>query len=571
MKALMLPSLSALSALMLSGCAQFDALTLSGSQIAPVLANDAAAQTLSVPAPAPETLADTILDAAPANPAKALATRTLSEIADAIADGTVTSEAMVEAYLERIEKLDRNGPTLRAVLSLNPTALDDARAADAARAAGETLGALHGVPLLLKDNIETLDPIPTTAGALVLKDNFVERDAPLTAGLRAAGAIILGKTNLSQWANFRSTDSISGWSALGGQVRNPHMLDRSPCGSSSGSGSAAAAALAAGTVGTETNGSVICPSTINGIVGFKPTVGLVAQKGIVPISSTQDTAGPMTRSVRDAAMMLTAMATGEGAKDFAAALSDTSLEGKRVGVLRFAIGTHAGVAARFEEALQVLEAQGAVLVDITELDLPDGYGAGETEVLRTEFKHTLNEYLADAAPGVEHRTLKDVIAFNQANADIELALFNQDIMEASEAQGGIDDPDYLKALEMIVTASRAGAIDKYLSEENLDVLVAPSFGPSWLVDGVYGDNTLGSAGAGYLAAIAGYPHLTVPMGTVRELPVGLSFMSTAGEDANVLSYGYDYEQASGRIVTPKFHRNIDNVPAVARANRPNGR
>ena len=571
MKALMLPSLSALSALMLSGCAQFDALTLSGSQIAPVLANDAAAQTLSVPAPAPETLADTILDAAPANPAKALATRTLSEIADAIADGTVTSEAMVEAYLERIEKLDRNGPTLRAVLSLNPTALDDARAADAARAAGETLGALHGVPLLLKDNIETLDPIATTAGALVLKDNFVERDAPLTAGLRAAGAIILGKTNLSQWANFRSTDSISGWSALGGQVRNPHMLDRSPCGSSSGSGSAAAAALAAGTVGTETNGSVICPSTINGIVGFKPTVGLVAQKGIVPISSTQDTAGPMTRSVRDAAMMLTAMSTGEGATDFAAALSDTSLEGKRVGVLRFAIGTHAGVAARFEEALKVLEAQGAVLVDITELDLPDGYGAGETEVLRTEFKHTLNEYLADAAPGVEHRTLKDVIAFNQANADIELALFNQDIMEASEAQGGIDDPDYLKALEMIVTASRAGAIDKYLDEENLDVLVAPSFGPSWLVDGVYGDNTLGSAGAGYLAAIAGYPHLTVPMGTVRELPVGLSFMSTAGEDANVLSYGYDYEQASGRIVTPKFHRNIDNVPAVARANRPNGR
>ena len=571
MKALMLPSLSALSALMLSGCAQFDALTLSGSQIAPVLANDAAAQTLSVPAPAPETLADTILDAAPANPAKALATRTLSEIADAIADGTVTSEAMVEAYLERIEKLDRNGPTLRAVLSLNPTALDDARAADAARAAGQTLGPLHGVPLLLKDNIETLDPIATTAGALVLKDNFVERDAPLTAGLRAAGAIILGKTNLSQWANFRSTDSISGWSALGGQVRNPHMLDRSPCGSSSGSGSAAAAALAAGTVGTETNGSVICPSTINGIVGFKPTVGLVAQKGIVPISSTQDTAGPMTRSVRDAAMMLTAMATGEGATNFAAALSDTSLEGKRVGVLRFAIGTHAGVAARFEEALKVLEAQGAVLVDITELDLPDGYGAGETEVLRTEFKHTLNEYLADAAPGVEHRTLKDVIAFNQANADIELALFNQDIMEASEAQGGIDDPDYLKALEMIVTASRAGAIDKYLDEENLDVLVAPSFGPSWLVDGVYGDNTLGSAGAGYLAAIAGYPHLTVPMGTVRELPVGLSFMSTAGEDANVLSYGYDYEQASGRIVTPKFHRNIDNVPAVARANRPNGR
>jgi len=571
MKTLSLPALSALSALMLSGCAQFGTLNVSGNQIAPALANNTASQTFSGPAPAAQTLADTAIAAEPINPAKALATRNLSEIADAIANGTVTSEAMVEAYLDRIEKLDRNGPTLRAVLSLNPAALDDARAADAARAAGETLGALHGVPVLLKDNIETLDPIATTAGALVLKDNFVERDAPLTAGLRAAGAIILGKTNLSQWANFRSTDSISGWSAIGGQVRNPHMLDRSPCGSSSGSGSAAAAALAAGTVGTETNGSVICPSTINGIVGFKPTVGLVAQKGIVPISSTQDTAGPMTRSVRDAAMMLTAMSTGEGAADFAATLSDTSLDGKRVGVLRFAIGTHAGVAARFDEALEVLGAQGAVLVDITELDLPDGYGAGETEVLQTEFKHTLNEYLANAAPGVEHRTLKDVIAFNNANANVELELFNQDIMEASEAQAGIDDPEYLEAREMIVTASRAGAIDKYLAEHNLDVLVAPSFGPSWLIDGVYGDNTLGNAGAGYLAAIAGYPHLTVPMGTVRELPVGLSFMSTAGDDANVLSYGYDYEQASGRIVTPKFHRSLDNVPAVARANRPNGR
>jgi len=541
---------------LMTSCAQLEAL---GSQISPT--------------PASATVQDAEAPAAPvlASPAVALATRDLSEIAAAIADGTVTSEGMVGAYLDRIEMLDRNGPTLRSVLSINPNAVADAKAADAARAAGETLGPLHGVPILLKDNIETLDPIATTAGALVLKDNFVERDAPLVAGLRAAGAIILGKTNLSQWANFRSNESISGWSAMGGQVRNPHMLDRSPCGSSSGSGSATAAALAAGTVGTETNGSVICPSTINGIVGFKPTVGLVAQNGIVPISSTQDTAGPMTRSVRDAAIMLTAMSTGDGATDFTGGLSDTSLEGKRVGVLRFAVGSHPAVAARFEEALAVLTAQGATLVDITDLNLPEGYGAGETRVLEVEFKHTLNAYLADAAPAVEHRTLKDVIAFNEANATVELELFDQDIFEASDAQPGIDDPAYLEALELIVKASGQDGIDKFLSDNNVDVLVAPSFGPSWLIDSVYGDNTLGDAGAGYLAAIAGYPHyphLTVPMGTVRELPVGLSFMSAAGDDANVLSYGYDYEQASRRIVTPRFHPNAEGVPAIARANRP---
>lgn len=556
--------LAASAGTLLPACAQLNALSLPiVTQPAPVLAEAAEVR--------PSVITEAVQTPAPiASPASALATRDLSEIANAIADGTVTSEGMVQAYLDRINKIDRNGPALRSVLSINPNALEDARAADAARRAGQTLGPLHGVPILLKDNIETQDPIATTAGALVLKENFADRDAPLTAGLRAAGAIILGKTNLSQWANFRSNDSISGWSTMGGQVRNPHMLDRSPCGSSSGSGAAAAAALAAGTVGTETNGSVICPSTINGIVGFKPTVGLVAQTGIVPISSTQDTAGPMTRSVRDAAMMLTAMATGDGATDFAADLSDTSLEGKRVGVLRFAIGSHPAVAARFEEALAVLKAQGATLVDITDLNLPDGYGASETMVLQVEFKHTLNEYLADAAPGVTHRTLKDVITFNNENADVELALFDQSIMDASEARPGIDDPAYIEARDMIVKASGPDGIDKFLMDNNVDVLVAPSFGPSWLVDGVYGDNTLSNAGAGYLAAIAGYPHLTVPMGTVRELPVGLSFMSTAGDDANVLSYGYDYEQASGRIVTPKFHRNLDSVPAVARANRPYG-
>jgi len=498
-----------------------------------------------------------------------LATGTLSTIAEAIATGEVSSEDMVRAYQKRIEEIDRSGPTLRSVLALNPNALEDAKAADAARANGETLGPLHGVPVLLKDNIETKDPVATTAGALVLKDNIVGRDAPLTAGLRADGAIILGKANLSQWANFRSNDSISGWSAMGGQVKNPHILDRSPCGSSSGSGAAAAASLAAGTVGTETNGSVICPSTINGIVGFKPTVGLISQTGIVPISSTQDTAGPMTRSVRDAALMLNAMATGPGSDtDFTSGLSDTSLQGKRIGVLRFAVGSHKEVSGLFNEALKALEAQGATLVDITDLDLPEGYGAGETKVLQVEFKHTLNEYLANAAPEVKHRTLKDVIAFNTANADIELPLFDQSIMDASQAQPGIDDAEYKAALAKIVNASGRDGIDKFLTENNVDVLVAPSFGPSWLVDAVYGDNTLGNAGAGYLAAIAGYPHLTVPMGMVRGLPVGLSFMSTAGDDANVLAFGYDYEQATKLIQAPKFYKATGEVPLIARANRP---
>lgn len=496
------------------------------------------------------------------------ATASATDIAAAIAAGDVTSVEMVDIYMRRIEALDQSGPTLQSVLALNPNARADARAADAARAAGETLGPLHGVPVLLKDNIETLDPVATTAGALALKDNVVNRDAPLAAGLREAGAIILGKTNLSQWANFRSNDSISGWSALGGQVRNPHMLNRSPCGSSSGSGAAMAANLAAATVGTETNGSVICPSTINGIVGFKPTVGLVAQDGIIPISFTQDTAGPMTGSVRDAALMLNAMSTGPGKTDFISPLSDTALTGKRIGVLRFAVGSNAEVEALFEDALKALTAQGATLIDIEELDLPEGYGPGERMVLQVEFKHTLNEYLSNAAPAVEQRTLADIIAFNEANADVELPLFDQSIFEASEAQPGIDDADYLAALDKIVTASGPGSIDKFLTENDLDVLVAPSFGPSWLIDAVYGDNTLGNAGAGYLAAIAGYPHLTVPMGTVRELPVGLSFIGTAGDDANILAYGYDYEQATNLIAAPKFHRDADDVDWMAKANKP---
>ncbi|MEO0883925.1 MAG: amidase [Pseudomonadota bacterium] len=497
-----------------------------------------------------------------------LAKESLSNIAKAIAAGDVTSEQMVEAYLERIKTIDQSGATLQSILSLNPNAIKDARGADAAFAAGEALGPLHGVPILLKDNIESADPVATTAGALALKANITGRDAPLAAGLREAGAIILGKTNLSQWANFRSSASISGWSALGGQVRNPHMLDRTPCGSSSGSGAATAAALAAGSVGTETNGSIICPSSMNGVVGFKPTVGLVSQTGIVPISFTQDTAGPMTRSVRDAALMLTAMAD-EDDTDFVAALSKDALQGKRIGVLRFASGPNAEVNALFDQALTHLEEKGATLIDIEDANLPRDYWSGEGRVLETEFKHTINAYLATTdRDQVTTRTLADLIRFNQEHADIELSLFDQDTFTESDAQSGIDNAEYQAALDKILRASRDDGIDKWLTDKNLDVLVAPSYTAAFLVDAVHGDNFNGGTGASYIAAIAGYPHLTVPMGLVRGLPVGLSFMASAGDDADVLAMGYAYEQTTKHIAAPAYLKTAEDLDHIARAMRP---
>ncbi|MEO0451961.1 MAG: amidase family protein, partial [Pseudomonadota bacterium] len=382
-----------------------------------------------------------------------LLAQTLPELSDALSAGEITAVELVTAYQDRIETVDRNGPTLQSVLSVNPNALADAEASDARRAAGEALGPLDGIPILLKDNIESLDPIATTAGALALKDNVTGRDSPLVAGLRAQGAIILGKTNLSQWANFRSNDSMSGWSALGGQVRNPHMLDRNPCGSSSGSGAAAASSMAAGTVGTETNGSIICPSNVNGIVGFKPTVGLVAQDYIVPISSSQDTAGPMTKSVKGAAMMMNAMATGEAATDYVTGLDAGSLAGQRVGVLRFAQGSTADIQGRFNAALEILVAQEAELVEI-EAFTPDAenFWGDALSVLQYEFKHTLNEYLTTTPDTVTARTLADLIAFNEANAEIELALFDQSIFDASEEKGPITDQEYLDAVSAIQSA-----------------------------------------------------------------------------------------------------------------------
>jgi amidase len=480
-----------------------------------------------------------------------------------------TAEANTGAALQRIRALN---PRVNAVIATDPTALAQARALDRAG----RHGALFGMPILIKDNIETLGPLPTTAGSLALAANVTGRDAPLVARLRASGAVIVGKTNLSEWANIRSSNSISGWSAIGGQTRNPHALNRNPCGSSSGSGAAVAAGMVPAAIGTETDGSITCPAAINGIVGLKPTVGMVSRTHIVPISHSQDTAGPMTRTVRDAALVLGAIAgtdpadpaTGEADRhrtDFVAGLSATSLRGKRIGVMRFASGF--GTNEVFEAALQVLRSQGAILIEIDKFEGRDKIGAGEVLVLNTELKADLNAYLATTPAAVRSRTLADLIAFNNSHADSELALFGQETFEQAEKTKGLDDGDYKKARETSYRLAGPEGIDRLLREHDLVALVGPTMPPAWPIDAVNGDQISGG-GAGGLAAVAGYPHLTVPMGAVRGLPVGLSFIGPRWSDGMLLSLGYAYEQASHRIVEPRFLPSIEESPEIARHLRP---
>lgn len=486
--------------------------------------------------------------------------KSLSEISDGLAADKISSEALTKTYIRRIAKIDQDGPMLRSVLALNPDAMSQAKASDARRAAGQDFGPMDGIPVLLKDNIETLDPVATTAGAYALAKNITGRDSPLVAGLRAQGAVILGKTNLSQWANFRSNESVSGWTALGGQVRNPHMLDRSPCGSSSGSGVAAAASLAAGTVGTETNGSIICPSNVNGVVGFKPTVGLVSQKHIVPISASQDTAGPITKTVRGAALMLDAMDDQE--IDYAAGLAANSLAGARVGVMRFAEGSNDDIKDRFNASLEAMRAAGAVLVEIEEFSRGDDYGQKSLSVLLYEFKAGINEYLAEAAPAVTTRNLEQLMAYNDSDPR-ETAVFDQDLFEAAQAKGDLTDADYLTARSDIQRATGANGIDRLMAENQLDMLVSPSGPVSSRVDPINGDVWPSWAGAGYLAAVAGYPHITVPMGDIHGIPIGFSIMAGKGQDAQVLSYGYGFEQVAGKRVAPKYLRDAGDRPELA--------
>lgn len=468
-------------------------------------------------------------------------------------DSTQSASDRVAFALDRIHAIDANGPKIQSVLMINPQAQEIAAALDAEAV---KRGPLHGVPVLIKDNVETKD-MPTTAGSYTLAENDTGRDSPLVAGLRDAGAIILGKANLSQWANFRSESSTSGWSAIGAQTKNPHALNRSPCGSSSGSGAAVAAGIVPAAVGTETNGSIICPSSMNGIVGFKPTVGVIPQDLIVPISSTQDTAGPMTLTVEDAAIMMDAM-TGSGS-DYRDAVTQGTLAGKRIGVLNFAKGSNEGVNANFSAALETLKAQGAILIDIDEFDTPDAFGKASYDVLKYEFKATLNDYLANSAAAVKSRTLSAVIDETQ-NTTAEMTVFDTSILEASDALGDLNSSEYKEAVALVLKATREDGIDKMLSENNVEVLVAPSTAPTFLIDHVYGDSYPGGTGAGWVAAIAGYPHITVPNGQVKGLPVGLSFMGSAGDDKTVMAIGYAFEQAGGQRVTPRFVNMIERLP-----------
>jgi amidase len=476
------------------------------------------------------------------------------------------AEANTAAAIARIEALN---PKINAVLAIEPGALAEARALDRNRRAR---GPLYGVPVLVKDNIETRGALPTTAGSLALAANVTGRDAPLVAGLRNAGAIIVGKTNLSEWANIRSDFSISGWSSAGGQVRNPHALDRTPCGSSSGSGAAVAAGMVDAAIGTETDGSVTCPAAINGIVGLKPTVGLVSRTHVVPISHSQDTPGPMSKDVRTAALLLGAMAGSDPADaatvdadehrtDYVKALDAGALNGARIGVMRFTTGWSPATDAVFESALAVLKAKGAVLVDVEAPKDRRAIGPLEGKVLLAELKADLNAYLATTPATVKTRTLAEVIAFNTANAPRVMGLFGQNSFIEAEATKGLDDPAYVEARAKSLQMARA-ALDTMLARDNVIALVGITASPAWPIDAVIGDQSPGG-GAGYLAAISGYPHLTVPMGAVKGLPVGLSFIGPAWSEARLLGLGYAYEAASHAQVTPTFAESVERTPAIA--------
>ena len=486
-----------------------------------------------------------------------------------MAAGRLSAQALVKHCLQRIQAIDQRGPRLNAVIQLNPEAQAQAQALDAERRGtrgqpGRVRGPLHGIPVLLKDNIATADQMATTAGSLALAGLRAQADAPIVTRLREAGAVILGKTNLSEWANMRSTRSSSGWSSRGGQTRNPHVLNRSPSGSSSGSGAAAAAGLAPLSIGTETDGSICSPANVNGVVGFKPTVGLVSRSGIIPISASQDTAGPMVRHVRDAALLLQALA-GPDARDaataaqpatlpdFIAALKPGALQGARIGVVRHAVPTQPQVAALFEEALAVLRAQGAVLVDPVEIPNRDKLRSPEFAVLLHELKPGLADYLKAYQPDAPVKTLADIIAWNKANAPRAMPHFAHELFDMSEATAGLDAAVYTEALATCRRFSRAEGLDALFAQHQLDAVVGPTGAVAWPIDQLLGDRS-GGGGFGSVFAVAGYPHLTVPMGVVAGLPTGLSFGGLAWQDARVLALGHAYEQASRRRVAPGYLR-----------------
>ena len=478
----------------------------------------------------------------------------------AMQSGALTSRAITQAYLRRIDAIDRQGPAINSLIELKPDALDLAARLDRERAAGTVRGPLHGIPVLIKDNIDTADRMKTTAGSLARVEARPLQDAGLVVRLREAGAVVLGKTNLSEWANFRSNDSTSGWSGRGGLTRNPYALDRNGCGSSTGSGVAVAASLCAVAVGTETDGSIICPSARNGIVGVKPTVGLVSRSGIIPISATQDTAGPMARTVADAAVLLGAMAGTDArdratagarvAADYRAFLQADALEGKRIGVMRNFFGFDRRVDALMEATIEAIEQAGATIVDKANLPTRGQFGEAERLVLHYEFKDGLQKYLAALGPAAPMKSLADVIAFNDAHAKEEMPHFGQDILVAAEAKGPLTDKEYLEAKAKARRLSRTEGLDTVIGKHRLDAIIAPSGGPAWLTDLINGDS--GTGGSSGPAAVAGYPSVTVPMAFVRGLPVGVSFIGKAWSEGPLLGMAYAYEQRTKARRAPEY-------------------
>ena len=496
---------------------------------------------------------------------------TIGALQDDMASGAWTARAITEAYLTRISQLNLEGPALRALIETNPDAVFQADVLDRERQARGPRGPLHGVPVVLKDNIDTSDRMTTTAGSLALEGWVAPRDASVAARLRAAGAVLLGKANLSEWANFRSTRSSSGWSGRGGQCRNPYALDRNPCGSSSGSGVAVSASLCAVAIGTETDGSIVCPSSANGIVGIKPTVGLVSRAGVIPISHTQDTTGPMARTVRDAVVVLGVIAGADPAdpatadsgahslSDYTPFLEDGGLQGARLGIARRFLGFHEGVDQVFETAVEALRSAGAVIVDPVDLR-PSGrpaapgvetsLGAAETEVLLYEFKAGLNAYLGARGPAAEVRSLAALIDFNERHADTEMPYFGQERLLAAEAKGPLSEPLYLEALAAARRLSRSEGIDRAMDEHALDAIVGPTGGPAWVTDLVNGDH-FGGSSSGY-PAVAGYPNITVPAGNVHGLPVGVSFFGRAWSEPTLIRIAYGFEQTVQARLVPRL-------------------
>jgi amidase len=491
--------------------------------------------------------------------------RSIAQWQQLMESGAASAVEIALHYLARIDAIDRNGPTLRSVLEVNPDAAAIAAELDDERRRSGPRGPLHGIPVVLKDNIDTGDRMTTTAGSLALEGHRAPADAFLVARLRAAGAVVLGKTNLSEWANARSSRSSSGWSSRGGQTRNPYALDRNPCGSSSGSGVAVAADLAAGAVGTETDGSIICPASVNGVVGVKPTLGLVSRTGIIPVAASQDTAGPMARSVADAAILLSAMAgtdprdtatagaSAHAAPDYRAFLGSDGLRGARLGVVRSCCGKHEGADAVFERALETLRELGAEIVDGVDLSGIAAVREHEVRVMRVELKAGIDAYLRER-PDAPVRSLADVIAFNAQHAERVMPYFRQEFLEMAQAEAGLDDPAYLEALAACRRIARDEGIDRALGEQRLDALVAPTGTPAWVTDPIDGDRLLGLCASP--AAVAGYPHVTVPAGFVHGLPVGLSLFAGPWQERRLLAYAYAFEQAADARRPPTFPERV---------------